>query len=223
MTSSSALITIARTPSDIGRVTRKPKCNTRSLSLSPSEAAILRILPTPSRIVFPFKQSYFRPVNGPSSPWRIAEKGARHELRHRAYHRSAPEPGAHAWLRRFAAQAGHGLHQLEARARTAQRYGHAQAPGRRPARPTSRSCRGDRRPGQYRHAGRVPARSVMDGDVGRAVRRQLRARQSRRLCAGVHADACDDVRALGHQRRRASEARRPTRISASAARSRSSA
>src|ERR1700684_703967 len=64
MTSSSALITIPRTPSDIGRVTRTPQCKTRSLSLSPIDAAILRILPTPSRIVFPFKQSYFHPVNG---------------------------------------------------------------------------------------------------------------------------------------------------------------
>src|SRR5258708_26564845 len=137
MTSSSALITIPRTPSDIGRVTRKPKCKTRSLSLSPIDAAILRILPTPSRIAFPFKQSYFRPVNGPSSPWGIAEKGARHELRHCAYHRSASEPGAHARLFGFAAQARHGLHQLEARARTAQRHGNAQAPGRGPARPAS--------------------------------------------------------------------------------------
>src|ERR1700684_3749005 len=64
MTSSAALITIPRTPSDIGRVTRTPQCKTRSLSLSPIDAAILRILPTPSRIVFPFKQSYFHPVNG---------------------------------------------------------------------------------------------------------------------------------------------------------------
>src|ERR1700691_1004940 len=68
MTSSAALITIPRTPSDIGRVTRKPQCNTWSLSLSPIDAAILRILPTPSRIVFPFKQSYFHPVNGSRLP-----------------------------------------------------------------------------------------------------------------------------------------------------------
>src|ERR1700733_14822220 len=68
MTSSSALITIPRTPSDIGRVTRKAQCNTRSPSLSPMDAAILRILPIPSRIVFPLKQSYFRPVNGSRPP-----------------------------------------------------------------------------------------------------------------------------------------------------------
>src|ERR1700727_1777581 len=173
MTSSSALITIARTPSDIGRVTRKPKCKTRSLSLSPIDAAILRILPTPSKIVFPFKQSYFRPVNG-SRPPRLggSPRGApEDELRHCAYHRSAFEPGAYAWLRRFETQAGHGLHQLEAGARTAQRHGPAQAPGRGPARPTSRPCRSHRRLGQYRHAGRVPARRTVDGDVGRAVRR----------------------------------------------------
>src|ERR1700693_219354 len=116
MTSSLALITIPRTPSDIGRVTRKLQCNTRSLSLSPIDAAILRILPTPSRIVFPFKQSYFHPVNG-SRPPRLGgspRRAPQHELRDCAYHRSAFEPGAHARLRRFAAQARHGLHQLEA-------------------------------------------------------------------------------------------------------------
>src|SRR6202044_471576 len=120
MTSSSALITIPRTPSDNGRVTRTPQCKTRSLSLSPIEAAILRVLPTPSRIVFPFKQSYFHPVNG-SRPPRLGGSPRRapgDELRHCAYHRSAFEPGAPAWLRRFAAQAGHGVHQLEAGART---------------------------------------------------------------------------------------------------------
>ena len=80
-----------------------------------------------------------------------------------------------------------------------------EAPGRGLARPASRSCRGHRGPGQYRNAGRVPSCGAMDGDIGRAGRRQLRARQSRRLCARVHAVACDDVRAVGRERRRAGE------------------
>src|ERR1700727_4048596 len=116
MTSSSAPITIPRTPSDMGRGTRTPQCKTRSLSLSPIDAAILRILPTPSRIVFPFKQSYFHPVNG-SRPPRLGGSPRRapgDELRHCAYHRSAFEPGAHAWLRRLAAQESHGLNTLDA-------------------------------------------------------------------------------------------------------------
>ena len=56
--------------------------------------------------------------------WRAGAWGAfPDELHHRAYHRPAPKPGADAGLRRFAPQAGHGIHQLEARARAAQRHG----------------------------------------------------------------------------------------------------
>src|ERR1700760_4833328 len=141
MTSSAELITIPRTPSDIGRVTRNPKCKTPSLSLSAIDAAIFADTPesiqdclSVQAILFPSGQWLEA-----SSPWRFAEEGARHELCHRAHHRSAPEPGAAAWLFGSAAQAGDGLHQLEARARTVERYGHAQAPGRRPARSTPRS------------------------------------------------------------------------------------
>ena len=176
------------------------------------------------RVVFPFKQSYCHPVNG-SRPLCLGgppKRALEDELHHRAHHRPAPEPRAHAWLRRFAAQARHGVHQLEAGARTAQRHGAAEAPGRGFARAAPRSCRRHRGSGQYRHGRRVPARGVVDGDVGRSLRRQLRARQSRRLCARVHAAARGDVRALDLGRP-ATRRSRPTLICAFAGRSRSSA
>ncbi len=96
-------------------------------------------------------------------------------------------------------------------ARTAERHGAPEAPGRGLARPASRSCRGHRGSGQYRHGGRVPARGAVDGDVGRAGRRQLRAWQSRRLCTRVHAFARIDIRAVGDERRCARQQRRCAR------------
>ena len=128
----------------------------------------------------------------------------------------APLPGR----RRLPPQALHGLRQLEARARAAQRHGGARPHGRGPARPARRPCRGDGRPRQHRHAGRIPPRRRLDGDARRPARRQLRARQPRRLCALGDAAARGHLRALDRGRRRAARA---FPICAFAARSRSSA
>ncbi len=125
---------------------------------------------------------------------------AGHGLYHRAYHRSAPEPGAAPRLRRLPAQALHGLRQLEARARAPQRHGDAGAPRWGFARAASRPRRDDRRSRQYWHAGGVPPRRGLDEDARRSARRQFRSRQSRRLCARFDGHAERHVRAMDHER-----------------------
>ena len=152
-------------------------------------------------VVFPFKQSYCRPVNGDRGllPCLAAGQGARMSftIAHITdpHLSPAPMPGfADLRLKRVM-----GFINWK-RGRERLNDMGSETPGRGFARPAPRPRRRHRGSGQYRHGGRVPSRGAVDGDAGRSCRRQLRARQSRRLCARGHAAARGDVCALDHGR-----------------------
>ena len=158
-----------------------------------------RFRPGGAGVVFALKRPYCGAVNGGAPPTGLQDR-AGHELHHRAHHRPAPvaRPAPH--RREFPPEALHGLHQLEALARGAQRHGPARPHRRGPARPAPRSCGGHGRSRQHRHAGGIPPRRGVDGDARRPARRELRARQPRRLCARGDADPERDLREMDDRR-----------------------
>ena len=110
-------ITTPRTPSVIGRVIRKVRCaKPRS---DPGRQSRHARASLPAGCCVSVEAPLLQPVNGGAAP---CVPGSVHGLHDRAYHRPAPQPGPPPRPRRVPAQALHGLRQLEARARAAERH-----------------------------------------------------------------------------------------------------
>ncbi len=203
-TRSSRSMTAARTPSVIGRIRRKLICASRVVRRSPKGASALslhRQIRLPKGLLASSEPSALRRER--QSPRAQGPIGNRlvHEFHHRASLRRPSRACALSGPSRDAAQALHGLRQLEARARAPQRHGDAGAARRRPARAVARPCRDDRRRRQYRARRRIPPRRGVDGRLGRAGRRQFHAGQSRRLRARRNGMSGRDFRAVDVERR----------------------